>query len=72
MLKDLFKKSQYATVSKVAFNEDITEDRPNIPSGMWTKCDECRNIVYTEDLDSNLEVCNNCGFHLRINANDRI
>lgn len=72
MLKDLFKKSQYATVSKVSFDEAIIEERPNIPSGMWSKCDECRNIVYTEDLDSNLEVCNNCGFHLRINANDRI
>lgn len=72
MLKDLFKKSQYATVSKVSFDEDVIEDKPNIPSGMWSKCDDCGNIVYTEDLDSNLDVCNKCGFHLRINANERI
>lgn len=72
MLKDLFKKSQYATVSKVSFDEEIIEEKPNIPSGMWSKCQDCGNIVYTEDLDSNLDVCNKCGFHLRINANERI
>ncbi|MEG2018398.1 MAG: acetyl-CoA carboxylase, carboxyltransferase subunit beta [Clostridium sp.] len=72
MLKDLFKKSQYATVSKVSFDDEIIEERPNIPSGMWSKCEDCGNIVYTEDLDSNLDVCNKCGFHLRINANERI
>lgn len=72
MLKDLFKKSQYATVSKVSFDDEIIEERPNIPSGMWSKCEDCGNIVYTEDLDSNLDVCNRCGFHLRINANERI
>lgn len=72
MLKDLFKKNKYATISKVSFNDEILDIKPNIPSGMWSKCDECRNILYTEDLGSNLEVCNNCGFHLRINANERI
>lgn len=72
MLKDLFKKSQYATVSKVSFDEEIIEEGPNIPSGMWSKCQDCGNIVYTEDLDSNLDVCSKCGFHLRINANERI
>lgn len=72
MLKDLFKKTQYITVSKVSFDDEIIEERPNIPSGMWSKCHDCGNIVYTEDLDSNLDVCNKCGFHLRINANERI
>ncbi|MBU3132542.1 acetyl-CoA carboxylase, carboxyltransferase subunit beta [Clostridium gasigenes] len=72
MLKDLFKKTQYITVSKVSFDDEIIEEGPNIPSGMWSKCHDCGNIVYTEDLDSNLDVCNKCGFHLRINANERI
>lgn len=72
MLKDLFRKSQYATVSKVPFDDKILDEKPTIPSGMWTKCVDCGNIIYTEDLDSNLDVCNKCGFHLRINAKERI
>ncbi|CDG01516.1 Putative Acetyl-coenzyme A carboxylase carboxyl transferase subunit beta [Clostridium chauvoei JF4335] len=47
-------------------------EKPNIPSGMWTKCDSCGNVLYTKDLDLNLNVCNRCGFHFRINAKERI
>ncbi|MGL5380516.1 acetyl-CoA carboxylase, carboxyltransferase subunit beta [Clostridium sp.] len=72
MLKDLFKKSQYATVSKVHFDVKEEEPKPNIPSGMWSKCDDCGNILYTEDLNSNFHVCNKCNFHFKINSKERI
>lgn len=72
MLKDLFKKNQYATVSKVTFDTTEFDEKPNIPSGMWTKCDKCASMIYTEDLESNFNVCTKCGFHFRINAKERI
>jgi acetyl-CoA carboxylase carboxyl transferase subunit beta len=69
MLKDLFKKSKYATVKNVSRN---TEDKPNIPSGLWVKCDKCGSTIYKEDLVSNCYVCTSCNNHLRIKANTRI
>lgn len=69
MLKDLFKKNKYATVKQV---NAALEEKPNIPSGMWVKCDKCGSIIYNEDLISNCYVCTNCNNHLRIKAKTRI
>ncbi len=69
MLKDLFKKSQYATVKNISRD---SEDKPNIPSGLWAKCDKCGSIIYKEDLISNYYVCTSCKNHLRIKASTRI
>lgn len=70
MLKDLFsKKQKYATVKKINTEEN---EKPNIPSGMWTKCDSCHSIVYHEDLVNNKYVCTNCNHHFRLRANERI
>lgn len=70
MLKDLFsKKQRYATVKKINIEEN---EKPNIPSGMWTKCDSCHSIVYHEDLVNNKYVCTNCNHHFRLKANERI
>lgn len=69
MLKDLFKKNKYATVKSINVE---AEEKPNIPSGMWLKCDKCGSIIYKEDLKSNLYVCNSCNNHLRLKARTRI
>ena len=70
MLKDLFsKKQKYATIKKINTEEN---EKPNIPSGMWTKCDSCHSIVYHEDLVNNKYVCTNCNHHFRLRANERI
>lgn len=71
MLKDLFKKSQYATLSQPVITKN-EEEKPNIPSGMWCKCDKCGTILYREDLEYNFNVCSSCNYHLRLNARDRI
>ena len=44
MLKDLFIKRQYATVKPAALKKTESEEKPNIPSGMWTKCEKCNGI----------------------------
>ena len=70
MLKDLFsKKKNYGTVKKINIESDV---KPNIPSGMWTKCDTCHSIIYHEDLVRNKYVCTNCNHHFRLRAHDRV
>ena len=74
MLKDLFVKRQYATVkpSVLKVSEEKKEEKPNIPSGMWTKCDKCSAMIYQDDLENHKYVCPNCNHHFRINAKQRI
>ena len=72
MLKDLFKKNQYATVNPSAYKSKIVEEKPNIPSGMWTKCTNCNSMIYYEDLEDNKYVCNKCNHHFRISPKERI
>ncbi|MGL5151072.1 MAG: acetyl-CoA carboxylase, carboxyltransferase subunit beta [Clostridium sp.] len=70
MLKDLFKKStNYGTIKNIKIDE---EEKPNIPSGMWTKCNKCNNIIYHDDLIQNHHVCNSCNYHFRLTAKERI
>ena len=57
MIKNLLNKRKYITVSSVELNDtELNEDeKPNIPSGMWSKCEKCAKILYTEDLRENLD-----------------
>ena len=52
----------------------IRVDRPRstVPEGLWVKCEGCKEIVYSRDLDRNLKVCPKCGYHFRIDARTRI
>ncbi|AGF54946.1 acetyl-CoA carboxylase, carboxyltransferase subunit beta [Clostridium saccharoperbutylacetonicum] len=72
MLKDLFKKKTYATVKSSSIKKNISEEKPNIPSGMWVKCDKCNAMIYGEDLENSKYVCSTCGYHFRLNAKQRI
>ena len=40
--------------------------------GKWVKCDQCKEIIYKDDLHKNLSVCSNCGKHFRLSARRRI
>ena len=40
--------------------------------GLWTKCVNCRAIVWKKDLESNLHVCPKCQHHFRLNARQRL
>lgn len=72
MLKDLFKKKKYATVNPSVLKRSMTEEKPNIPSGMWTKCENCHGIIYSEDLKNSKYVCTTCGHHFRLRAKERV
>ena len=45
-----------------------TNDKKEIPEGLWYKCPKCKHIVTTQEHEKYLSVCQKCGFHERINA----
>jgi acetyl-CoA carboxylase carboxyl transferase subunit beta len=80
MFSGLFKKTKYLTVNNSASKSDyeeksqekIPEQKPNIPNGMWVKCDNCGKALYKKDLEKHLMVCSNCNAHFRMTAQERI
>lgn len=39
---------------------------------LWTKCQNCKELLYINDLKKNLGVCKSCNYHHRLNAYERI
>src|SRR5258706_670286 len=46
------------------------ESRPEMPEGLWTKCDGCGEALFQTVLEQNLWTCPNCGHHFRVPAKD--
>src|SRR6185503_12247369 len=46
--------------------------RKAVPEGLWTKCTACDAVLYSTDLEKNLNVCPKCGHHERLAARPRI
>jgi acetyl-CoA carboxylase carboxyl transferase subunit beta len=43
-----------------------------VPEGLMTKCQNCRETLYSKDLENNNNVCPKCNHHFRISAVKRI
>jgi len=43
-----------------------------VPEGVWVKCPDCETVLYKEDLVLSLNVCPQCGHHMRLSARARI
>jgi acetyl-CoA carboxylase carboxyl transferase subunit beta len=43
-----------------------------VPEGLWTKCQNCSEAIYTKEIEKNLNVCPKCDHHFRISAGKRI
>ncbi len=43
-----------------------------IPDGLWTKCEECAEVLYNKTLEENLKVCPKCSYHFTLGAYERI
>ncbi|ADO45994.1 acetyl-CoA carboxylase, carboxyl transferase, beta subunit [Hydrogenobacter thermophilus TK-6] len=39
---------------------------------LWTKCPECKTILYIPELSANLKVCPKCNYHFPMNAKERV
>ena len=55
MLKNMFKKTY--TIIDTKYQTKKKSDEPNIPEGLWKKCNKCGQPIYVEDVKSNLYVC---------------
>jgi len=42
--------------------------RRELPDGLWTKCEDCGEILYHKELERNLWTCGKCSYHFRISA----
>lgn len=45
-----------------------TKEKKETPEGLWYKCPDCKNVVSNEEYLENLCVCNECGYHGRIDS----
>jgi len=61
----LFKRKPKYTVVKVAKKKDI-------PGDLWSKCEDCGELVYKKKLQENMMVCPKCSFHFTLGAYERI
>ena len=43
-----------------------------VPDNLWTKCPSCAQMLFQRDLERNLNVCPNCGHHMRMEAKERL
>ena len=54
-------------------NSTVSNNRKaNVPEGVWTKCTSCEQVLYRDELKRHLEVCPKCGYHMRIDARERL
>lgn len=61
-MANLFRKTQYVKIPSKQTSE------PQIPSGMWVKCDVCGEIIYKDDFHTNNKICVKCEQHFRLDA----
>lgn len=65
-LKGLFKKE-----NQPVRHQNYAE-APNVPDGLYTKCESCHEMILTEDFTQNAYVCPKCGHYMKIGAYERI
>ncbi|MCM8811667.1 MAG: acetyl-CoA carboxylase, carboxyltransferase subunit beta [Candidatus Omnitrophica bacterium] len=53
-------------------NVKVKSKKVEIPEGLWTKCEECGEIIYNKTLEENLKVCPKCDYHFTLTAYERI
>jgi len=58
-----FKKSPFSRVKR---------SEQKVQKGLWIKCENCKEMVYKEEVERNLKVCPKCNYHFRISARERI
>jgi len=46
--------------------------KKDLPGGLWVKCPECSEIVYTHEIESDHGVCPKCAYHFPITSVERI
>jgi acetyl-CoA carboxylase carboxyl transferase subunit beta len=50
----------------------VEQKQVQMPEGVWTKCKNCNEIIYSKEIERNHNVCPKCDYHFRISAHERI
>ena len=58
--------------TKLKVNTVRAVRRRDIPEGLWTKCDECGEIIYNKTLEEDFKVCPKCDYHFTLSAPERV
>lgn len=67
-LSKMFKKpnqKKYISLTK-------TDGKPEIPEGLWKKCNSCKAPIMEEEVRNGGYICPKCGHYFRISAAERI
>ncbi len=46
--------------------------KKEMPDGLWTKCEECGEVLYNKTLEENFRVCPKCNYHFVLGAYERV
>ena len=46
--------------------------KKEMPDGLWTKCEECGQLIYNKTLETSFRVCPKCNYHFVLGAKERI
>ncbi|MCH9684466.1 MAG: acetyl-CoA carboxylase, carboxyltransferase subunit beta [Deltaproteobacteria bacterium] len=57
---------------KDALEKDSGKSKTSMPKGLWSKCESCGEITYTDELVANLRVCPVCQHHAPMPTAERI
>lgn len=60
----LFRRPKYIKVT--------LSKKKDIPGGLWTKCEDCGEIIYNKKLKENFYACPKCNFHFTLGIKKRV
>jgi acetyl-CoA carboxylase carboxyl transferase beta subunit len=68
-LKDLIRRTGLALEDSIS---GYKKPVPTVPDEMWTACTACRQVILAQDLKEKLKVCPKCGYHFKMNSDERL
>lgn len=67
------------TIRKLFFRKPKIEleggadgNKPAVPEKVSVRCEKCRQILLSTELEANAKVCPKCGYHFKIGARERL
>ena len=61
-----------AIKSSSKWNGFSLRPRREMPDGLWMRCGRCEHMLYRSTVLKNLNVCPECGYHFRVDSDQRI
>lgn len=70
----MFKKTGNSAIKDIKRNEKVKEimNEPQVPDGLFQKCEKCGEIIYAEDIITNYYICPSCNNYFRIAPRSRL